>query len=125
MQYKQTIKKSAKLAQLLSFKEGKVRSFDKTRIYYRSTGKGFPIVCCSGLGVPNLFLKYLENFFKQNHQTIIWDYRGHGESETPQKIENSTVEALIEDCRAVLDVLKIKKAILFGYSLGTQVIFEF
>ncbi len=123
--YKKTVKKNAKLAQLVSLREGKVKSFDKTSIYYRSTGNGFPIIFCSGFGVPNLFLKYIENFFKQNYQTIVWDYRGHGESENPKKIENSTVEALVEDCKAVLDRLKIKKAVLLGYSLGTQVIFEF
>src|SRR3990167_10045095 len=123
--YKKTIKKSAKLAELTSIKQGKVKSFDGTHIYYRSSGKGIPIICCNGFGVPNLFLKHLENLLKQNYQTIIWDYRGHGESDPPKKTKNTTVEALVKDCKSVLDTLKVKKGILLGYSLGTQVIYEF
>ncbi|MFO1518365.1 MAG: alpha/beta hydrolase [bacterium] len=120
-----TIKNKTMLTQLVRTKEGDVRSFDGTRIHYRSVGQGIPIVCCSGLGVPSFFWKYLENFFKHTHQVIIWDYRGHGTSDVPKKPQHSTVDALVEDCKAVLDALKVKKAVFVGYSLGVQVILEF
>ncbi len=119
-----TIKNNAKLSQLVRMKEGEVKSFDGTHIHYKSVGQGLPIVCCNGLGVPSFFFKYLENFFKHTHQVIIWDYRGHGESETPKKLDNTSVFALVEDCKAVLDHLKVKKAVLVGFSMGTQVILE-
>src|ERR1043165_1408029 len=120
-----TIKNKAKLAQLVRMKEGEVRSFDGTRIFYRSVGQGTPLICCNGLGVPTFFWKFFENFFKHSHQVVIFDYRGHGNSASPKNMRNSTVEALVEDAKAVLDTLKIRKGVFIGFSLGTQVILEF
>ncbi len=120
-----TVKNRTKLAQLVRLKEGYARSFDGTRIHYRSVGQGLPIICCNGFGVPSFFWENVERFFKHHHQVVVWDYRGHGQSETPKKLKNATVDALVEDCKAVMDALNIKKAILIGYSLGVQVIFEF
>lgn len=120
-----TTKNRTKLVQLVRLKEGDAKSFDGTRIHYRSVGQGVPIVCCNGLGVPTFFWKYLENFFKNTHQVVMWDYRGHGDSAPPKKMANATVTALVEDLKTVLDALQIKKAVLVGYSLGVQVILEF
>jgi pimeloyl-ACP methyl ester carboxylesterase len=120
-----TIKNKAKLAQLVRMKEGEVRSFDGTRIFYRSIGQGTPLICCNGLGVPTFFWKFFENFFKHSHQVVIFDYRGHGNSASPKNMRNSTVEALVEDAKAVLDTLEIRKGVFIGFSLGTQVILEF
>lgn len=120
-----TIKNKAKLAQLVRMKEGEVRSFDGTRIFYHSIGQGIPLICCNGLGVPTFFWKFFENFFKHSHQVVIFDYRGHGNSASPKNMKNSTVEALVEDAKAVLDTLEIKKGVFIGFSLGTQVILEF
>ncbi len=120
-----TTKNRTKLVQLVRLKEGDAKSFDGTRIHYRSVGQGVPIVCCNGLGVPTFFWKYLENFFKNSHQVVLWDYRGHGDSAPPKKMANATVSALVEDLKSVLDALQIKKAILVGYSLGVQVTLEF
>lgn len=106
-------------------KEGHAISFDGTKIHYRAVGQGIPIVCCNGLGVPSFFWKYFESHFKHRFQVIVWDYRGHGESGSPKKEKNASVDGLIEDCKAVLDALEVKKAILVGFSLGTQVILEF
>ncbi|MBL7684851.1 MAG: alpha/beta hydrolase [Deltaproteobacteria bacterium] len=120
-----TVKNPGKLVQLVKTKEGYATSFDGTKIHYRSVGQGTPIICCNGLGVPSFFWKYLENFFKQEFQVIVWDYRGHGNSAAPKKMKDVSVNALVEDCKAVVDALKIKKAVFIGFSLGTQIIFEF
>jgi pimeloyl-ACP methyl ester carboxylesterase len=120
-----TKKNKAKLAQLVRMKEGEARSSDGTRIHYRAVGRGLPIVCCNGLGVPSFFWKYLENFFKHEFQVVVWDYRGHGLSAPPKDMRNATVNYLVDDCKAVLDALEIKRAVLMGYSLGVQVILEF
>jgi pimeloyl-ACP methyl ester carboxylesterase len=120
-----TTKNKAKLAQLIRLKEGYAQSYDGTRIHYRAIGQGIPIICCNGLGVPSFFWKYLENFFKHNCQVVVWDYRGHGSSTSPKKMENATIDALVQDGKAVLDALEIRKGILIGFSLGTQVILEF
>jgi pimeloyl-ACP methyl ester carboxylesterase len=122
---KKTSKHSTILAELIRTKRGFAKSFDGTRLHYRTTGKGPVMICCNGLGVPDFFWRDLESFFKFRYQVVVWDYRGHGSSEIPKKAENATIDALAQDCQAVLKTLKVKKAILVGFSLGTQVIFEF
>lgn len=118
-------KNSGTLAQLVRLKEGFTQSFDGTEIYYKSVGLGYPVVLCNGMGVSTFFWKYLENDFKHNFQVVTWDYRGHGRSAPPINKKNVSVHALVEDCRAVLEELKIKKALFVGHSLGTQVVLEF
>ncbi len=120
-----TMKNKAKLVQLVRMKEGEFKSFDGTRIHYRTSGQGSPLVLCNGFGVASFYWKYLEKFFRNHHQVIVWDYRGHGHSGSPKKLENATVDALVEDCCLLLDHLHIKKATLFGFSLGTQIVLDF
>lgn len=115
-----------KLVTLASLKEGTVRSFDGTRIAYRSYGRGRPaIICCNGLGVGTFFWVYLERFFRVSHQVVTWDYRGHGKSELKRNRRHYTLDAMVRDCLAVQNALKIKKGIFLGHSLGVQVILEF
>ncbi|OGP16160.1 MAG: hypothetical protein A2053_06200 [Deltaproteobacteria bacterium GWA2_50_8] len=121
-----TQKRKGALVQLTNVKEGKVLSFDKTRLAYRSVGnKGYPIICCNGLGVSTFFWTYFENYFRFIHRVVTWDYRGHGNSELGDNPENYSIDALVKDCKAVLDHLNIQKAILVGHSLGVQVSLEF
>ncbi len=118
-------KNSGKLAQLVRLREGYTTSSDGTEVYYKSVGLGFPIVLCNGMGVSTFFWKYFENTFKHHFQVITWDYRGHGRSGPPKKKSNVSVEALVQDCKAVCDELKVKKALFIGHSLGTQVVLEY
>lgn len=114
-----------KLISLINVREGLARSFDGTRIAYHSYGNGsLPIVCCNGLGVGAFFWVYLERMFRKSHQVVTWDYRGHGGSGLKKDPRNYSINALVHDCKAVLDALKIRKAIFVGHSLGVQVILE-
>ncbi|MBI1909228.1 MAG: alpha/beta hydrolase [Deltaproteobacteria bacterium] len=120
-----TERSRGRLSSQVSVTEGKTFSFDKTPIVYRSVGEGNPIICCNGLGVSTFFWVYLERFFKGSYQIVTWDYRGHGHSGLNKNIKNYSVDALVKDLKAVVDRLKIKKAIFTGHSLGVQVILEF
>lgn len=117
-------KNSGTLAQLVRLREGYTQSFDGTEIYYKSIGRGFPIVLCNGMGVSTFFWKYFENHFKHDFQVITWDYRGHGRSAHPKMKKNTNVLSLVEDCKAVCEELKVKRALFVGHSLGTQVVLE-
>lgn len=114
-----------KLVQISQTREGYTESFDGTRIWYRSVGQGIPIVCCNGLGCSTFYFSYQEDYFKRHFQFITWDYRGHGKSEAPKVRKNHTIEALTHDLISVMKVLDIKKAIMMGHSMGTQVLYEF
>jgi pimeloyl-ACP methyl ester carboxylesterase len=115
-----------KLSQMMTTREGFIKSYDGTAIHFRSVGEDRPaLVLCNGLGVSTFFWVYLEKNFKKSHRVVTWDYRGHGQSPlngNPQKV---TIKTLVADLKTLLDRLKIKKAILIGHSMGTQVILEF
>lgn len=119
-------RRRGKLVTLSNFKEGKTLSFDGTKLFYRSFGKGSPsIVCCNGLGVSTFFWVYMERVFRAQHQVVTWDYRGHGKSELKKNPKNYNLLALVKDLKAVVDELKLERPVLIGHSLGVQVVLEF
>lgn len=120
-----TQSRKGKLLELVTNREGMTESFDGTKIWYNTVGQGTPIVCCNGLGCSTFYFNYLEKYFKRNFQVITFDYRGHGRSEPPKNKKNHTIDSLVGDLNAVMDALNIKKAILVGHSMGTQVLYEF
>ncbi len=105
--------------------EGHVPSFDGTRIYYRSEGRGFPLVTCNGVLCSFGYWVYFRRFFRNRCRVVVWDYRGHGTSEPPTHLSRISIGAYCEDLKAVLDRLELDKAVLLGHSMGVQVIMEF
>jgi len=114
-----------KLTELAQTIEGYAKSFDGTRIWYRSVGQGLPIICCNGLGCSTFYFNYLEDYFKKHYRVITWDYRGHGKSDASRIKTNHTIQSLVLDLKKVMDALKIKRAIFVGHSMGTQIVYEF
>ncbi|MGH7203507.1 MAG: alpha/beta fold hydrolase [Candidatus Levyibacteriota bacterium] len=90
------------------------------KIAYYIRGKGDPIVLLPGFGMTMsgwdpLFLEKLA----ANHELIILDYRGVGAS--TGFVNNVTEAQLADDVHAVLQQLKLKKATLLGWSMGSFV----
>ncbi len=99
---------------------------DGVKLYYEKHGRGEPtIVCCNGIGVSTFFWKYIIQHFSRQGSVIVWDYRGHGRSSYPPDLNNLTMERNARDVAAVMDAAGVKKAVLIGHSMGTQVIYEF
>lgn len=121
---KKTERYRSRLSRLVRVHEGKTKSDDGTLIHFRSIGQHAPIVCCNGIGVSTFFWKSLETFFYTRHQVVTWDYRGHGLSGDPSDLSHSTVNDLVQDLKAVLDVCRIRKTILVGHSFGVQAALE-
>jgi pimeloyl-ACP methyl ester carboxylesterase len=110
-----------------SYKEGMARGLDGVPVHYTSFGEGeSALVCCNGVGVGTFFWKYVVRHFSERHQVVTWDYRGHGRSGTPDPVtrEKFTVASSVHDLKAVMDHAGVKKAVLLGHSMGTQVILE-
>jgi pimeloyl-ACP methyl ester carboxylesterase len=49
---------------------------------------------------------------------VVWDLRGHGESDSPDAPEAYTADEALEDMRALIDRVGAKRAVLGGHSLG-------
>ena len=110
-----------------SYREGTARGLEGVPLSFTVYGSGSPaIVCCNGVGVDTGFWKYIVRYFSQRHTVVTWDYRGHGRSATPAKItrDRFTIEANVKDLMSVMNAAGVKKAVLLGHSMGTQVILE-
>lgn len=103
-----------------------VRSFDDTELFVRAsgTGAGAPIVLCDGLGCDGFIWKKLKPALEGVHRVVHWHYRGHGQSKRPTDMNALGIGPLHRDLLAVLDELGIDRTILFGHSMGVQVILE-
>ncbi len=55
---------------------------------------------------------------KDRYQVVVWDMRGHGESDYPKDPELYSEGLTVGDMRALLDVVGADKAIVGGLSLG-------
>ncbi len=98
---------------------------DGTRIAYHVRGEGFPIFIFNGFTCSEPNLKLLVARLSKKYQVIFWDYKGHGQSDTPKNFKEVTVDGSIDDAKRVLEKLNIEKAIFFGYSTGVQIMLEY
>lgn len=105
--------------------ERSVKSFDGTRIAYRTVGEGMPLVISPGVFTTYMFFHFMKDYFSPRHQVVLWDYRGHPESEVPSDLESITIENCARDLKVVLDDLGVRKAVMIGFSMGVMTIFEF
>jgi pimeloyl-ACP methyl ester carboxylesterase len=105
--------------------ERSVESFDGTRIAYRTIGEGLPLVVSSGVFTTYMFFHHMKDYFSPRHKLILWDIRGHPESEVPADLESMTIENCARDLKAVLDDAGVDRAILIGFSMGVMNNLEF
>ncbi len=99
-------------------------SYDGVRVRYQDIGQGPVIVLANGLGGTFEAWYYLIEHLRKKYRIISWDYRGlYGSARPP--LARLTVPDHVEDLRQILQKEKINKALFFGWSMGTQVIFEY
>ncbi|MBN2055156.1 alpha/beta hydrolase [bacterium] len=103
---------------------GYVMAADGTRLYYRATGSGLPLVCCNGIGCDTIFWERIHAFLHRRMQVVTWDYKGHGLSELPRDWNRLGVGDMVDDTIRIMDNLGIESAIFAGHSMGVQVNFE-
>lgn len=106
-------------------KQGFVKGADGTDVFYESFGDGLPMAFADGIGCFGYAWKYIWRYFGDTCRTVHYHYRGHGKSATPQDQNNLSIQDLCEDMVRVFDDDGVDKAVLFGHSMGCQVIFEF
>ena len=89
-------------------------------IAYKMFGNGEPILLISGSSSDmNDWQPSILRDFSLNHTVIVFDSRGIGNTTTGSK--PYTTEQLANDTAGLLDALKIQKADVLGYSLGSFV----
>jgi pimeloyl-ACP methyl ester carboxylesterase len=85
-------------------------------IAYKTFGKGEPILLVSGAGGDMNNPSTLE-VLSSNHTVIVFDNRGVGNTTTGSK--PFSIQQFANDTAGLLDALKIRKADVLGYSMGS------
>jgi len=83
-------------------------------LYYEITGKGTPIVFLHGFTCDHRNWDPQVKYFSKKFKVITYDARGHGQSSMPDTIPYSYAD----DLAALMDYLKIEKAVVVGHSMG-------
>lgn len=91
---------------------------DGVQIYYEVHGEGPVILLSHGYSsTSGMWAGQIEPLSKR-HKLVIWDMRGHGQSDYPADQAAYTEEATVADMAALLDLVGAKTAIVGGLSLG-------
>jgi pimeloyl-ACP methyl ester carboxylesterase len=91
-------------------------------IYYETYGQGVPLVFLHPFST-NGYIWYFQTFsFARTNQCVVIDERGHGRSDKPPY--GYAIKEMAADVVAVLDALKLTKAILVGNSIGGMIVMQ-
>lgn len=84
-------------------------------LYYEKTGEGQPIILLHGNGEDHTIFDVLTNQLKSQYTVYAIDSRGHGQS---TKVKELDYRVMAEDISQFIQVLQLKKPILYGFSDG-------
>ena len=87
-------------------------------IYYESHGDGFPLVFAYGIGGNTTEWEPQIPVLSQRYRFIVWDPRGHAQTDSPAGADQYTQEIFAEDLKGLLDHLGIQRAYVGGLSMG-------
>jgi pimeloyl-ACP methyl ester carboxylesterase len=88
------------------------------RLYYEVHGNGPAILLTHGFSATSQMWSGQIDTLSRNHQLILWDMRGHGNSASPPDQALYTEAATAADMAAILDAAGAVDAVIGGLSLG-------
>src|SRR5688572_3010148 len=91
------------------------------QIYYEVHGEGFPLVLSWGVGGSTRLWQLQVPALSKKYRLILWDPRGHGQSDSPQDPAKYSIPISAGDLLGLLDHLELPKAYVGGHSLGAGV----
>ena len=93
---------------------------DAVRLYYETTEprEGLPVLLTHGFGASTGMWQGQVERFRDAHQMISWDMRGHGLTECPNDPACFSQPETVADMLAILDANEVDRAVIAGHSLG-------
>lgn len=91
---------------------------DGVRLYYEDHGAGPAVLLSHGYGATSQMWQNQVATFKDSYRIIVWDLRGHGESDYPDDPEQYSKQHTVADIAALLDECELERAVIGGHSLG-------
>jgi 3-oxoadipate enol-lactonase len=96
---------------------------DGVKIYWKESGAGDPLLLIMGLGYTHEMWYRTEPILAQRYRTISFDNRGVGRSDVPPG--PYPISTMAADAAAVMDSAGVKRAHVFGISMGGMIAQEF
>lgn len=97
---------------------------DGTRLAYRETGHGAPLVCVPGGPADSAYLGDLGGL-SAHRKLIFLDLRGTGRSERPEDTSSYRCDRLVDDVEALRAHLALPEIDLLGHSAGANVVTQY
>jgi pimeloyl-ACP methyl ester carboxylesterase len=91
---------------------------DGTKIHYEVHGSGPPLILTHGYSSTSAMWHGQIEALSKRHRLILWDMRGHGQSDYPGDASAYSEALTVGDIAALLDQVGAAKAIVGGLSLG-------
>ena len=88
------------------------------KIYYEDHGHGPAILLSHGYGATCRMWDAQIAAFAPRYRSIVWDMRGHGETDDPEDPAAYSEALTVEDMAALLRRCRIDRAVIGGLSLG-------
>ncbi|HEY8491149.1 MAG TPA: alpha/beta fold hydrolase [Dehalococcoidia bacterium] len=87
-------------------------------IHYEDRGQGPPVLLTHGYGATGAMWRPQVDALTDRYRLITWDMRGHGGTESPEDPAAYSEALTVEDMRALLLHLGVRRAVVGGLSLG-------
>jgi pimeloyl-ACP methyl ester carboxylesterase len=91
---------------------------DGVKIYYEVYGSGTPLLLTHGYSSTAAMWQGQIAALSKNHKLVLWDMRGHGQSDYPDDPKAYSEALTVADMAALLDAVGANSAIVGGLSLG-------
>lgn len=89
-------------------------------ISYQMFGKGYPLILIMGFsGTMDIWDSKVLEELSSHYRVLIFDNRGMGETTAPPK--DFSIRQLADDTAGLMDALKIKRAHVLGWSMGSYI----
>ena len=91
---------------------------DGVGIYYEVHGDGPPLLLTHGYSSTSAMWREQVDALAGDHKLVLWDMRGHGQSDYPDDPKAYSEALTVGDMAAILDAVGSKRAVIGGLSLG-------
>ncbi|MGY4354977.1 pimeloyl-ACP methyl ester carboxylesterase [Bradyrhizobium sp. i1.7.7] len=91
---------------------------DGVGIYYEVHGAGPPLLLTHGYSSTSAMWHGQVDALARDHKLVLWDMRGHGQSDYPDDPHAYSEARTVGDMAAILDAVGAERAIIGGLSLG-------
>jgi pimeloyl-ACP methyl ester carboxylesterase len=91
---------------------------DGVKIYYEVHGRGPVLLLTHGYSSTSAMWKGQIEALSKHHKLVLWDMRGHGQSDYPDDPAAYSEALTVADMAALLDAIGAETAIVGGLSLG-------